>query len=302
MKSNQTELDKFSSPNLPSLSLVQESKIHKLLKGYNKKDIFEASGVIVKGKHFYVVFDNLSQIAKLKPEFLKNSKKNKLLGDDNAESGFEGITYNPRKKRFYVVIEALAHEGCYNAKLQTYSTDFQRQKSEWLGYNFQSLNKGFEGLAYVYSQKQDFLLGLCEGNECETGQIGETPGGGRIKVFKRTSKKKWKYVASIKLPESVQFVDYAGMSLKGNHLAVVSQASAQLWIGTLDTKAWQINGEGKLYQFPHNAEGEVIYCNIEGVAWLTDKQLVTVTDRRKKGEQAKCCGQKDQSIQIFELP
>lgn len=300
MKINQSKPD--YCPSEPPLKLVQESKIHKLLKGYNKKDIFEASGVIVKGKHFYVVFDNLSQIAKLKPNLLKNSKQNQLLGEDSADSSFESITYNPRKKRFYVVIEALDHDGCYNAKLQTYSSDFQLQKSEWLGYNFQSLNKGFEGLTYVRSQKQDFLLALCEGNECEAGKIGEIPGGGRIKVFKRTSKKKWKYVASIKLPESVQFVDYAGMSLKGSRLAVVSQASAQLWIGTLDTKTWQINGVGKLYPFPRNAEGEVIYCNIEGVAWLTDKQIITVTDRIKKGEQPKCCGKKDQSIQIFELP
>ncbi len=301
MKHTQKKPGKYTR-TLPSLSLVQERKIHKLLKGYDKKDSFEASGVVVKGKHFYVVFDNLSQIAKLKHDLPKNSKKNQLLGEKSAETGFEGITYNPQQKRFYVVTEALANDGCYNAKVQTYNTDFKLQKSDWLGYNFQSLNKGFEGLTYVRYQQEDFLLGLCEGNECEAGKISQVPGGGRIKVFKHTSKKKWKYVASIKLPNLVKFVDYAGMSLKDSRLAVVSQASAQMWIGTLDIENWQISGAGKIYQFPRNAEGDVIYCNIEGVAWLNDKQFVTVTDRRKKGEQPKRCRKKDQSIQIFDLP
>jgi len=301
MKESQIKLSQFNPFTPPSLKLVQERKIHKLLKGHDKNDSFEASGVVIKGKHFYVVFDNLSQIAKLDPNLPKNSKKNQLVGEKNAETGFESISYNPLQKRFYVLTEALKHKGHYNAKVQSYGPDFDRLESQWLDYNFQSLNKGFEGLAYVSYQKKDFLLALCEGNDCEAGEISQVPGGGRIKVFQRTTKK-WKYVASIRLPSSVEFIDYAGMSLKDSRLAVVSQASAQMWVGTLDFETWQISEAGKIYEFPRDAEGKEIYCNVEGVAWLNDKQVVTVTDRRKKGKQAKRCDQKDQSIQIFELP
>ncbi|RKZ35724.1 MAG: hypothetical protein DRQ49_18950 [Gammaproteobacteria bacterium] len=175
---------------LSSLNLVQESKIHKLLKGYGKKDTFEASGVIVKGKHFYVVFDNLSKIAKLQQGLPKNSQKNQLLGDKIADISFEGITYNPHKKQFYVVIEALVNGNYNNAKLQTYSTDFHLQSSDWLDYNFQSSNKGFEGLIYVRYQGKDFVLGLCEGNKCKAGKSSK--GKGRIQVYQQQSKK-WKY-------------------------------------------------------------------------------------------------------------
>jgi hypothetical protein len=289
-------------PALPSLNLLQECNIHKLLKGKGKKDTFEASGVVVKDKHFYVVFDNLSKIAKLKHGFPKNSKENQLLGDDKiAETGFEDITYNPHKKQFYVVVEALPNGNSNNAKLLTYSADFHWQNSHWLNYDFQSLNKGFEGLVYVRYQENDFVLGLCEGNKCQAGKSGKVEGEGRIKVFQHQSKQ-WKYVASIQLPHSVKFIDYAGMDLKDSRLVVVSQESAQMWIGTLNPENWQIGGAGKIYQFPRNAKGKKIYCNVEGVAWLNDKQLVTVTDRIKKKKQPKRCAKKDQSIQIFELP
>jgi hypothetical protein len=58
-----------------------------------------------------------------------------------------------------------------NAKLLTYSTDFNLQNSHWLYYDFQSLNKGFEGLIYVHYQENDFVLGLCEGNKCQAGKV-----------------------------------------------------------------------------------------------------------------------------------
>ncbi|GEM_PF-3741452 len=38
-------------------------------------------------------------------------------------------------------------------------------------------------------------------------------------------------VASVQLPNSVKFIDYAGMNLKDSSLVVVSQESAQIWIG-----------------------------------------------------------------------
>ena len=291
----------YADTTSSTLKLLQESKIYKLLNGYNKKDEFEASGVVVKGKHFYVVFDNLSQIAKFRHNLPKNSKKNQLLGSKNSEVGFEGITYNPLQQQFYVVIESVENGEHYNAKLHTYNADLALQNSHWLGYNFQSSNKGFEGLLYVHSQNQDFVLGLCEGNDCQAGKASQVTGNGRIKVFKRKSKQS-EYAPSIQLPLMVKFVDYAGMDLKNSRLAVVSQESSQMWIGTLDIENWQISGAGKIYQFPRNKKGKVVYCNVEGITWLNETQLVTVTDKMKNKEQPKRCAEKDQSIQIFELP
>ena len=60
--------------------------------------------------------------------------------------------------------------------------------------------------------------------------------------------------------------------------------------------------EGALFEFPRDAQGEVIFCNVEGVAWGGKDLLVTVSDRMKHGEQDSRCAQHDQSIQVFRIP
>jgi hypothetical protein len=60
--------------------------------------------------------------------------------------------------------------------------------------------------------------------------------------------------------------------------------------------------DGQVYAFPANAKGQAAYCNVEGVAWLSARQVVVVSDRAKAGEQPKRCAEKDQSIHVFNLP
>ena len=58
--------------------------------------------------------------------------------------------------------------------------------------------------------------------------------------------------------------------------------------------------EGALFEFPRDEHGDVIFCNVEGVAWGGKGLLVTVSDRMKQN-QAERCGQCDQSIQVFRI-
>ena len=51
-----------------------------------------------------------------------------------------------------------------------------------------------------------------------------------------------------------------------------------------------------IYQFPKKG-----YCNVEGIAWLSEDMLVMVSDKKKSRQPEKCAG-KDQSIHIFRLP
>jgi len=44
-----------------------------------------------------------------------------------------------------------------------------------------------------------------------------------------------------------------------------------------------------------------MYCNMEGVAWLGNGQLVVVSDKVKPDQPGRC-SRKDQSIHIFKLP
>jgi hypothetical protein len=105
-----------------------------------------------------------------------------------------------------------------------------------------------------------------------------------------------------KVPALKRFEDYVSLRVEGDRIAVVSQMTAALWIGRLSPKKLEIVDEGQTYLFPLDESGRVVYCNIEGVAWVTPTRLVVVSDKRKPGEQPECCGPKDQSIHLFDLP
>ena len=167
---------------------------------------------------------------------------------------------------------------------------------------FKSSNKGFEAVAHVRREGQDYLLALCEGNKCESGEKGRRPGGGRVHVFKK-KKKRWEHCDTIKLPESLPFVDYSGMSIDHGRVAVVSQVNSMLWVGQFDATNWNWHDAGQLYEFPRGEDGSIKYGNVEGVGWVTRTRIVTVSDRRKKKERPdKLLSAKDQSIHIFDIP
>ncbi|MDG2223009.1 MAG: LpqB family beta-propeller domain-containing protein, partial [Rubripirellula sp.] len=96
---------------------------------------------------------------------------------------------------------------------------------------------------------------------------------------------------------SAHFKDYAAIALCQNRVAVVSQESKRLWIGEINDTFDGFNQTvGDVYRFPTDN-----YCNVEGVSWVSDDQLVMVSDRCKKN-QKKRCREKDQSIHLFRIP
>src|SRR5258705_267583 len=88
------------------------------------------------------------------------------------------------------------------------------------------------------AKEADYYV-ICEGNRCRAGRAGRKPGGGRLHVL-QCSRKLWKPVARIKLPRTAAFEDYSAVSLRGRRLAVLSQQSSRLWIGTLRFGDWAI--------------------------------------------------------------
>jgi hypothetical protein len=190
---------------------------------------------------------------------------------------------------------------CYHATILEYDDDFKYVKDRPVDFEFKSDNKGFEAVAHVRRDGEDFLLALCEGNKCKCGSEGRKPGGGRIQLFKK-KRKGWVYSRAIELPTSVPFVDYSGMAVDNGRVAVVSQVNSMLWIGRFDELAWEWQDAGQLYEFPRTDSGSIHYGNIEGVGWLTPKRVVTVSDRRKKKDQPEAhLSDKDQSIHIFDI-
>lgn len=145
------------------------------------------------------------------------------------------------------------------------------------------------------------LLALCEGNCCEGGDKGREAGQGRIQVFKR-KKKSWEHVGTIELPEEVAFEDYSDIAIRGKHVAIVSQAESALWVGNVKLGSLKVAGKGQVYRFPLDRNDECVYCNVEGVDWLTKKRIVVVSDRMKDDDQDERCARKDKSIHIMKIP
>ena len=163
------------------------------------------------------------------------------------------------------------------------------------------MNKGLEGLTCVHRHDRTYLLGLCEGNRCKDGEEGRRPGGGRVQVFER-GRRHWDRVATIRLPASLPFEDFSSLAVAGDRLAVLSQASAALWVARLHPTGWEVAGEGAVFGFPPDADGRVVYCNVEGLSWLSPDTVVVVSDRAKRNGQDARCRAKDQSIHVFVLP
>jgi hypothetical protein len=281
------------------MTLVKERKLSDFLEA--PKGVLEASGVVAKDGYYYVIFDNVRRIARVHSSLQPGSKKHSWFGKMRDGDGYEDIAFSPHTRRFYLLIEAEKHrDGTYKALIDECDEDGHYKHRRWVDFSFKQRNTGFEGLSAVRRKGRDYLLALCEGNRCRAGRRGKKPGGGRIQVLQRAGTV-WKSVASIALPPSVKFVDYAGVSLRGARIAVVSQQTSRLWIGTLRFRDWTIAGRGTIYDFPRTRKGYPKYCTLEGLCWLSPRTFVLVSDLCN-GDYTKRCRKRDQSIHIFQVP
>lgn len=288
-------------PN-PTLKLIEEHKLHLVL-GEPMDARLEASGICTLAGDIYVVFDNMPAIARIGMDPLGNKKRTRWFQRESSEAvGYEDLTYDPKRRRFYTVIESAKFaKGVYKPRIAEFDARLRHIHTQWVDFALDEPNKGLEGIAFIESNGESLVLCLCEGNKCKGGKAGRKPGGGRIHAFRQT-KDAWEQVAKIKVPKSVQFVDYASMETRGNRIVFVSQESAAVWVGEIDPDTLAFVDEGQVYEFPRDANGKTIYCNVEGVSWVGDTRLVCTSDKVKAGDQPKRCCDKEMSIHLFELP
>lgn len=276
------------------LKLVRESKLHRLLPEMKKSSRLEASGVVVVDQSTcLVIFDNLHLVGEINL-FLEPHKSNRSIALVGIGPGFEDIAVDFDAGRTFLLVEAMLEaDSTYRGFVVEYDNDFTFLQCSRLSTIFKGENKGFEGLVHLRRGGQEYLLALCEGNLCTAAKKG----GGRIHAFKRARNGTWRKSHKVALPASVEFEDYAALDLRGDRLAVVSQASARMWVGNIEIGSRiVVKDTGTVYRFPNKR-----YGNIEGIAWLSDDLVVAVSDRRKKN-QSKRCADKDQSIHVFRIP
>ncbi len=284
----------------PALELVEEHRIHSLLPGAGPDADLEASGVLALDRHYYVVFDNLPEVGRI-DDGLAGPRGNALVDTASGTGGFEDIAFSPSQRRFFLLREACKErDGSFRGHVVACDHELRLLEDLPIDHAFDGRNKGFEGLVCLERAGREVLLALCEGNRCRSGRKGRKPGGGRVHALERSAAV-WKPVGTLQLPKTLGFEDYSAIDLHGDRIAVLSQASAGLWVGRLHPEEWRCTDEGRVYTFPRTGKGKVKYGNVEGVAWLGDDRVVVVSDKRKKGE-AKRFRRKHQSLHVFRLP
>jgi hypothetical protein len=248
----------------------------------------------------FVALDNTRRVARIAPHLRQDTRDHRWVGIPRQGEGYEAITHRPSSGRFYLMIEAQKHpDGTFKAVVEEYDERWQFKGRSWVDFPFEKRNTGFEGLGSVDYGGRHYLLALCEGNRCRESHKKMKHGQGRIHVLERRGRV-WHPVARIKLPRHVNFKDYAGMALRGDRLAIVSQESSRVWIGRIRPGEWAIAGRGRIYEFPRTKKGKKLYYTVEGISWLSPQTLIAVSDLRKK-RHPKRSARTDQSIHLFRI-
>ena len=277
-----------------TLQLVAEKKLSKLLP---TKDIdhYEASGIVAASGTLYVVSDNTNQIAAIDTSL----GKGKLGPGTATESQYEAITASD-DGRFFTMIET-ASEADPRAEVAELGSDTAWVSQSFTDMSFEHVNKGFEGLAWLRVSGTEYVLALCENNNCKDD---DSPAGeGRAKVLALVDGV-WVTQATLKLPEAVAFLNYSDLALRDNGdgsyvAAIVSHKSSEVWVGRLTTSPWAFSGPGSFYTFPRTAEGMVQYCSVEGLTFLGPSVLAAVSDQSDGNTP---CSDTEESIHIFQMP
>jgi len=280
------------SQGLSTLRLDRERKISQIIPISGVSD-YEASGVHLQGGYLYVVFDNMTKIGRISPSLTSGSYASG--GSSSQNSQYEGITYDDyNTQHFYVIAE-----GSSTGRVVQYDSAASGGSAtyEQTNVSFSNDNKGFEGVAWLRRNNNDYLLGLCEGQACTSTVGGSLPGA--IKVLAQSGSS-WVTETTLYLPSSVAFADFSDIALLPQaggtfKVAVTSQESKRLWIGTLSATSWSFLDAGTIYAFPSSS-----YCNIEGVTFLSATQLAMVSDMTS--DNTTSCNDKDEMIHVFSLP
>jgi hypothetical protein len=282
----ESEEDALSGPRL---LLVKEKKIASLLGA----GTFEASGVQAEGSSLFIIFDNMTKIATISTDLSRGALSSG--GSRTKSSNFEGITAGGFPGEFFVIEEAAGDSN--RGLVRTFDVNGDELAVEKTDIKFDTSNKGFEGVALLEAGPGDeLLLGLCEGNSCKDDASNR--GNGRIKVL-RHGLFDWTTEATIHIPAAADFKDYSDIAVldQGDGMfkvAITSQESKRLWIGTLDAIFMSFIDEGAVFSFPSSG-----YCNVEGVTWLSETRLAMVSDKTKDGN---ACPLKEQMVHIFDIP
>ena len=130
------------------LELIVEAKVADLLDGVDDvaATSLEPSGVCVHDGAFYVIFDNVSTIARIE-DLSARSPGNRLLSASVGGAGkdAEDITFDPVSGHFFVLLEAVEHGRELLGEVYEHELDGTPLGHAFLDVALETRNKGLEG-------------------------------------------------------------------------------------------------------------------------------------------------------------
>jgi hypothetical protein len=283
-------------PGMPPALLVRrQARIADLLGQGDGDDgrgsRWEASGVLALDDGYWVVCDNTPELLRLDVGLRAGLPGNRRHPDPDGGLGYEDLAVDRETGTLFLLVEsAPTPDGRLMARVRELDAGLRPVGDHWLDLPLARANKGIEGLTLVRHGGERFLLGLAE----STGQVHvftERPGRAGS----------WEVLASVPLPSGCGLQDFSGLANRQGRIAVVSQESSALWVGRLDPATWTLLDDGQVFAFPRDDRGRIVYGTVEGVSWVSDHELVVVSDRCKR-DQPHRMRATEQSIHLVELP
>jgi hypothetical protein len=301
-----------------TLKLAYEQPFAGLFLDSKGQTVYELSGVTMAANGMaYAISDSSWAISQFNPKLQTFHPDNVHIGDPfgrndaDGNSGYESIFLDDQgagNQTIYVVREAVSGEnGTYHAVIEELrvtadGTDYTIMDKCPSEYTFSSDNKGFEGAAFIRSLNNEiFIIGLCEGNFCDSGEDTDKNGNGISIIMKKeqlpNGSCQWSTYRELPIPASADFIDYSDIAINSQtgRVAITSQEDGKVWIGTLagknpDTGLWDVDAmafnmtQFDVYGFPRDQDCNVIFCNVEGKFYkrrcplvLASRELQTVS-------------------------
>jgi hypothetical protein len=272
-----------------TLTLIREKSFADLVGSAAR---YEASGIVLENGSLRVVFDNSTRVADVDVALSSAA----LGTGDEAASQYEGVTVATRpSKRTYVVTEGGAGDRSAILTIDERGKVIANEPTDvsLVG------DKGLEGIAWLDDVER--MLVLCEANSCGTGDV--SPGHGIVRSLRHQASS-WVTEATLPLPKNAAFTDYSDLAVFADgdgrwRVAVLSQESAALWLGSLTTNPLAIVDAGTVYGFPTaGGKHKTQYCSLEGVTFLDASTIAVVSDLAKKSDDCT----KAEAVHVFAIP
>ena len=144
------------------LELVREIRIVEILQDTGDTR-YETSGIYARDNYLYIIFDDDPHLLRIHQD-LNPAPGEFLLQELNGSAkGYEDITYQSSTGHWVCLVEAAkTSSGTFMPHVDIFDESFSFIKSSWLDFPLKAGNKGFEGLAFLHHEGNEYLLCLCE--------------------------------------------------------------------------------------------------------------------------------------------